>query len=89
MQRKSRPNSYLETYLKGWISEVVTRSFLGKILEQYIEKYLLRDCRKKKNWTNFFWRVMGPKYILHFQYNIAMHCNVLLSATPINADDAN
>lgn len=31
----------------------------------------------------------GTKDILHFKYKIAMHCNVLLSATPINADDAN
>lgn len=36
-----------------------------------------------------FGKDRGPKDILHFKYKIAMQYNVLLSATPINADDAN
>lgn len=43
----------------------------------------------KKICSGFSLRDVGPQDILHFKYKIAILCTLLLSATPINADDTN
>lgn len=58
------------------------------MVEQCIWTYLFKEYWKK-NYYGLSLRDVGPQDILHFKYKIAILCTLLLSATPINADDAN
>lgn len=56
---------------------------------EWIWKYLLREYWEKHDYGSSLRDVVPKDVLHHFKYKIAILCTVLLSATPINADDAN
>lgn len=87
MHRKSGANIYLELI---WI-EHPFYSLVVNVLQKWwnnaSENIYSRNT--EKNYYGLSLRDVGPQDILHFKYKIAILCTLLLSATPINADDAN
>lgn len=66
-------------------------SHIFNILERKFLSNVFKHTNKGlyKNMSNVLCERQGTKWHITFKYKIAMHCNVLLSATAINADDSN